>query len=270
MTDDPIRLTGIRFARGGRTIFDGLDLTIPPGRSTALVAPSGAGKSTLLALIAGLVEPDAGHVTTPFTAAETGLVLQAYGLAGLLTAAENIEVALQARRGLRRAEIRRRAAQVLEQVHLTAVADHLVEELSGGQQQRVAVARALAIRPRLLIADEFTAELDRSNRDETADLVFNAATHGTTVIIATHDRGIAERCDVVHPTQRADLTHPLQLRSRSALPRRPRPHARACCCCSCGALRPCGGDAQIGAWLTRRLRTVPGSLTPRSAQVRRS
>ena len=145
MTDDPIRLTGIRFARGGRTIFDGLDLTIPPGRSTALVAPSGAGKSTLLALIAGLVEPDAGHVSTPFTAAETGLVLQAYGLAGLLTAAENIEVALQARRGLRRAEIRRRAAQVLEQVHLTAVADHLVEELSGGQQQRVAVARALAV-----------------------------------------------------------------------------------------------------------------------------
>jgi ABC-type lipoprotein export system ATPase subunit len=199
-----IRLAGIRFARGGRTIFDGLDLTVPLGRSTALVAPSGAGKSTLLALIAGLVDPDGGTVSTPFTPAETGIVLQGYGLAGLLTAAENVEVALQARRGLRRAEIRRRAEEVLEQVHLTAVANHLVEELSGGQQQRVAVARALAVRPRLLIADEFTAELDRGNRDEIADLVFGAAADGTTVVIATHDRRIAERCDVVIPL--SDLT----------------------------------------------------------------
>jgi putative ABC transport system ATP-binding protein len=199
MSDDAIRLTGIRFARGGRTIFDGLDVTIPLGRSTALVAPSGAGKSTLLALIAGLLEPDGGTVSAPFAPAETGIVLQGYGLAGLLTAAENVEVALQARRGLRRAEIRRRAAEVLEQVHLTAVADHLVEELSGGQQQRVAVARALAVRPRLLIADEFTAELDRGNRDEIADLVFGAAADGTTVVIATHDPRIAERCDVVIP-----------------------------------------------------------------------
>ena len=143
-------------------------------------------------------------VTTPFTPAETGLVLQAYGLAGLLTAAENVEVALQARRGLRRADIRRRAEEVLEQVHLTAVADHLVEELSGGQQQRVAVARALAVRPRLLIADEFTAELDRGNRDGIADLVFGAAAHGVTVVIATHDRRIAERCDAVIPI--SDLT----------------------------------------------------------------
>jgi len=199
MSDDAIRLTGIRFARGGRIIFDGLDVTVPLGRSTAVVAPSGAGKSTLLALIAGLVEPDGGTVSTPFAPAETGLVLQAYGLAGLLTAAENVEVALQARRGLGRAAIRRRAEEVLEQVHLTPVADHLVEELSGGQQQRVAVARALAVRPRLLLADEFTAELDRGNRDEIADLVFGTAAAGTTVVIATHDQRIAERCDVVIP-----------------------------------------------------------------------
>ncbi|HET6826983.1 MAG TPA: ATP-binding cassette domain-containing protein [Amnibacterium sp.] len=194
-----IRLAGVRFSRGGRTIFDGLDLTIPLGGSTAVVAPSGAGKSTLLALIAGLVPPDGGTVSTPFTAAETGTVLQGYGLAGLLTAAENVEVALQSRPGMGRSAVRRRAAEVLDLVHLTPVADHLVEELSGGQQQRVAVARALAVRPRLLLADEFTAELDRGNRDGIADLVFGLAATGSTVIVATHDARVAERCDVVIP-----------------------------------------------------------------------
>ena len=132
-----IRLAGVRFSRGGRVIFDGLDLSIPVGGSTAVVAPSGAGKSTLLALIAGLVPPDSGTVSSPFTPAETGIVLQGYGLAGLLTAAENVEVALQSRPGARRSAIRRSAAEVLDLVHLTPVADHLVEELSGGQQQRV-------------------------------------------------------------------------------------------------------------------------------------
>jgi putative ABC transport system ATP-binding protein len=188
---------GLAFTRGGRRILDGVDIDVEFGTSTALVGPSGTGKSTLLSLLAGLVDPDAGAIERSVAPEEIGLVLQAYGLAGLLTAAENVEIALQpgGPSPLPRDEVRRRAAAALDQVHLLPVADHLVEELSGGQQQRVAIARALAVRPRLLIADEFTAELDAASRATISDLVLGAVRRDTALVIATHDLRLAERCD---------------------------------------------------------------------------
>jgi putative ABC transport system ATP-binding protein len=193
--------TGISFARGGRVILDNVSVRARPGQVTGLVGPSGSGKSSLLAVLAGLEQPDAGTVDRPGTIADIGLVLQAYGLASLLTAAENVEMPLQTARAgaLRPSEVRARAAAALAMVDLTAVADHLTEELSGGQQQRVAIARALVTRPLILFADEFTSELDHVSREHAIDLVFGLAQTGSTVVIATHDPAIVARCDrVVH------------------------------------------------------------------------
>jgi ABC-type lipoprotein export system ATPase subunit len=124
-------------------------------------------------------------------------VLQGYGLVSVLTAAENVEAPLQAGAlgRLGRTEIRQRAAVALESVGLTEVADHLVEELSGGQQQRAAVARALAIDPSVVFADEVTAELDHEWKGRVVELVLGVAERGGIVVLATHDPEIADRCD---------------------------------------------------------------------------
>ena len=125
-------------------------------------------------------------------------MFQGYGLVALLTAAENVELPLLAARvppprpGSGRYE-------ALEAVGLADRAEHLVEELSGGQQQRAAVARALAVRPDVLLADEPTAEQDVGHRASTLDAILGAASSGTAVLLATHDPAVAARCDrVVH------------------------------------------------------------------------
>ncbi len=126
-----------------------------------------------------------------------GLVLQGYGLVALLTAAENVELALVAAAGVVPDEAAGRAREVLALVDLLDRAEHLVEELSGGQQQRVSVARALAVRPRLLLADEPAAEQDRVHRDAARAALLGAADDGAGVLYATHDPEDAARCDRV-------------------------------------------------------------------------
>lgn len=196
-SDEDLVAHGIRYVRGGRTILDRISFTAAPGQSVAVMGPSGSGKSSLLAILAGLERPDTGTVHRP--AGRTAIVLQAYGLASLLTAAENVEVALQARgtKTTTASAIRAAAAEALRRVALTPYAEHLVEELSGGQQQRVAIARALAGHPHLLFADEFTAELDHDTTEPVLELILNVARHGGIAIIATHDPDIAARCNTV-------------------------------------------------------------------------
>jgi putative ABC transport system ATP-binding protein len=195
-----VRLDGVSYRRAGRTVLDGVSLSIEPGEVVAIVGPSGSGKSSILALLAGLERPDEGTIVTAgMTGLRTGLVLQGYGLVGVLTAAENVEVPLQSdvagRLGAR--VIRDRSAAVLERLGLGAVGDHLVEELSGGQQQRVAIARALVIEPELVLADEVTAELDPSWQERIVDELSAIARSGGIVAIATHDPDIAAACDRV-------------------------------------------------------------------------
>jgi ABC-type lipoprotein export system ATPase subunit len=199
VTTNAIVAESLGFARGGRTILDSVSLTVAPGESLAVVGPSGSGKSSLLALLAGLEQPDSGTVRRDDRARRDGLILQGYGLVSVLSAAENVEVALQAGAlgPLPGAEIRRRAAAALESVGLTPVVDHLVEELSGGQQQRVAVARALAVEPIVVFADELTAELDHHWKERVVGLVLDVARRGGIVVLATHDPYIADRCDAV-------------------------------------------------------------------------
>jgi len=189
---------GLRIERGGRTLVDGFDLTVGPGETVAVTGPSGSGKTSLLAALSGLTPPEAGRVTVggePVATHELGVVLQGYGLVSLLTASENVEVALRAK-GHEPSESRESAAAALDEVGLAEQVDHLVEELSGGQQQRVAVARALAIHPDILIADEPTAEQDEATRGKVLERLFAVADRGGTLILATHDPLVAERCDV--------------------------------------------------------------------------
>ncbi len=189
---------GLRYVRDGQLILAGVDVTIRPGESLAVTGPSGSGKSSLLALISGLVAPTAGEVflngapLAGFAGPAHGVavILQGYGLVSLLTATENIEIALRASGHPDRsapAAARAAAGDALDRLGLAAHADQLVEELSGGQQQRVAVARAIALEPRLLIADEPTAELDPAARAIALARIFDVVTRGGALILATHD-----------------------------------------------------------------------------------
>jgi putative ABC transport system ATP-binding protein len=192
-----LQATDLVVERAGRRILDRASLTVAGGERVAVTGPSGAGKTTLLHVLAGLERPDTGTVrigATRQAGRRVGIVFQGHGLVSLLTAAENVEVALQAER-LARVEVRERAAAVLQAVGLGPGHDRLVEELSSGQQQRVAVARALVVRPDVLLADEPTAELDAATREAVLDLLLAAAGDGAAVVLATHDLNLARRCD---------------------------------------------------------------------------
>jgi predicted ABC-type transport system involved in lysophospholipase L1 biosynthesis ATPase subunit len=192
-----LEATGVRIARAGQVLIDAVDLVVEPGQSVAVTGPSGSGKTSLLGVLAGVFPPEAGRVTLdgqPVEPHRVGIVLQGYGLVSLLTAAENIEVALRAL-GAAPTEASVAAAGSLAAVGLGELSGHLVEELSGGQQQRVSVARALAAKPALLIADEPTAEQDAATRDLVLGCLFAVVDRGGSLIFATHDPDVAARCD---------------------------------------------------------------------------
>jgi putative ABC transport system ATP-binding protein len=174
-----------------------------PGEVLAVTGTSGAGKTTLLNAMGGLLAPAAGRVLVDGEpvgdrdhAVSLGVVLvpQDNGLAAILTAAENIVVAMIATGGTT-AEARRGTAESLDRLGLAAQADQLIEELSGGQQQRTAIARGLALRGDVLLADEVTSELDAANRQRVMELLRAEADRGAAVVFATHDPEAAAACD---------------------------------------------------------------------------
>ncbi len=203
VADAAVRIRGVTVRYGRVTAVESVDLDSRAGTVLALTGPSGAGKSTLLWAIAGAVRPERGEVTVhgvPITdrragiRAQVALIPQGNGLAGVLTAHENIAFPLLAA-GLGPDDTQTRTAQALADVGLEQSGNHLVEELSGGQQQRVAVARGLSSRPAVLLADEPTSELDHVNRGKVLDLLRAQANHGTVVIMATHDPEAAALAD---------------------------------------------------------------------------
>src|SRR5512142_626452 len=180
-----------------------VSVAVAPGQVLAVTGPSGAGKSTLLNTMAGLLRPAAGAVAVGGTvlrgrdhavAERVVLIPQDNGLAAILTAQENVQVALVAG-GVPAAEARRRTADALDRLGLSAQAEQLTEELSGGQQQRTAIARGLALRGDVLLADEVTSELDATNRQRVLELLHEEAGRGVAVVFATHDPEAAAACD---------------------------------------------------------------------------
>ncbi len=173
----------------------GATCSLYPGDRVALVGPSGSGKSTLLHLLAGLERPTAGTVEWPGLDSTTGIavVFQGPSLIPTLDVVENVVVPLHLA-GIGDDEARRRATDALEAVGLLDLAGRLPEELSGGQAQRVAVARALATRPRLLLADEPTGQLDSDSATHVVSALLHAADRvGAALLVSTHDTRVAER-----------------------------------------------------------------------------
>ncbi|MEV0650161.1 ATP-binding cassette domain-containing protein [Phytomonospora sp. NPDC050363] len=199
----PLLAEDLRVTVGEQVILDGVSLLAEPGRVLAVTGPSGAGKTSLLWTLTGLMRPAGGSVTfggAPLgdrdAAVAKGIVLipQDNGVAASLTAYENIQVPLLAT-GVAPDDADERTANALDRLDLTGQADQLVEELSGGQQQRVAIARGIAMRGTVLLADEITSELDAANRERVLELLHAEAWRGAAVVFATHDPEAAASCD---------------------------------------------------------------------------
>ena len=183
----------------------GVDLTVSAGEYVSIVGPSGSGKSTLLNVLGCLDTPTSGRYLLAgqdvaalregerarLRARVLGFVFQAFHLLPRLSLVENVEVPLMYA-GVPPHERRERAMHVLERVGIAAKARNLPSQISGGQKQRVAVARALAQNPALLLADEPTGNLDSRTSEEVMGLFCELHAEGTTVVIVTHERDIAE------------------------------------------------------------------------------
>jgi putative ABC transport system ATP-binding protein len=190
------------------TALDRVDLSIAPGTLTAVMGPSGSGKSTLLHLAAGLDAPTSGDVViggtsvvgldddalTALRREQVGVVFQSFNLVPSLTALENVELpALLAGREPEHVRI----ADLLDDLGVTALADRRPHELSGGQQQRFAIARALAQRPAIVLADEPTGALDTATSIEVQEILVRQAAAGQAIVVVTHDPMVAARAERV-------------------------------------------------------------------------
>ncbi len=203
-----------RVYRSGSTrqvVFDRLTFSVRQGETVALLGASGSGKTTLLNLISGIDSPDGGSVSldgvdvhalaeperTLLRRRHIGFVFQFFNLIQTLTVGENIALPLELL-GEDQAVIRQRVTDLLEAVGLGGLQQRFPETLSGGEQQRAAIARALAHRPALLLADEPTGNLDEDSAGRiTALLTGLSRQQGTTLLLVTHSRGVAQAADRV-------------------------------------------------------------------------
>ncbi len=189
----------------GATVLDAVSLDIESVHALVLIGPSGGGKSTLLRIIAGLEIPDSGGVEINgerlrYQEASLlehrrgiGTVFQAYNLFPHLTALKNITLPLEKVHGQSPAAARETAMQILKRLRLESHAHKRPAELSGGQRQRIAIARAIAIKPRLLLFDEPTSSLDPEMTAEVLDLIRELGEEGRDFILVTHEMGFARR-----------------------------------------------------------------------------
>ncbi len=194
------------YSQGGKAVraLEAVSCEVKAGARIALVGPSGSGKSTLLHLMAGIDVPTEGEVIWPALGGreelrprKIGVVFQSMSLITTLDVVENIELPMLLS-GTNPTEARAAALQALADMGLESIAQKLPEELSGGQAQRVAAARALASRPRLLLADEPTGQLDHSTAKHLFDVLLGSlASSDTALVVATHDAAVAGLMDTV-------------------------------------------------------------------------
>ena len=204
-----IRVTDIHKSFGTLEVLKGVSLEVAAGEVVSIVGASGAGKTTLLQIIGTLSRPDGGRVEidgrdvsalgdralSQFRNERIGFVFHFHHLLAEFTAFENVCIpGLIGRRP--RADVERRASELLDMMGLAARRDHKPGQLSGGEQQRVAIARALVNSPAVLLADEPSGNLDSHNRDEIHRLFFDRRERlGPTVVIVTHDENLAAMAD---------------------------------------------------------------------------
>jgi putative ABC transport system ATP-binding protein len=223
---------------GEVNILRGIDLAVAAGDTLGVVGPSGSGKSTMMMVIAGLERPTHGRVVVAgadlgrlgedalatFRRDNVGIVFQAFHLIPTMTALENVAVPLEL---AGRRDAADAARQVLDLVGLSRRLAHYPGQLSGGEQQRVALARAFAARPRLLLADEPTGNLDQATGQAVIDLLFDLHDRSdTTLMLITHDPALAARCRrtvriedgrVAGETSGPATVHPAAIRSAAAI-----------------------------------------------------
>jgi putative ABC transport system ATP-binding protein len=216
----------------------GVSLEVHSGEFLAIVGPSGCGKSTLLQLVGGIETPTSGTVeilNTPITTlsdreltrlrlTHLGFIFQRFHLLPVLTALENVELPM-AEAGVSRRQRRERALELLSYVGLANRAAHRATQLSGGEMQRVAVARALANRPALLLADEPTGELDAATGHDILALFRRLNQDGTTLVVVTHDETLAAQAGrIIHMLDGRIVAEPSRFAASSLtrLPASPR------------------------------------------------
>ncbi|MEZ5773349.1 MAG: ATP-binding cassette domain-containing protein [Hyphomicrobiaceae bacterium] len=213
MTQPIIEISGLhlslRSRAGDVAILKGIDLSIRPGEAVGIIGPSGSGKTSLLMIAAGLERASGGAVRIAghdfagldedrlarIRGASIGIVFQSFHLVPTMTALENVALPLEF---AAHPDPFGEARRALEAVGLAARADHFPAELSGGEQQRVAIARAIAPRPAILFADEPTGNLDGATGADILRLIVDLRRrHGMTLVLVTHDIGLAERMERV-------------------------------------------------------------------------
>ena len=190
-----------------------INLTVQPGEIVILTGPSGSGKTTLLGLIAGLRSIQQGSLRVLgrelYRATDKqllqlrrqlGYIFQAHNLVPFLTACQNVQISLELRPNISKQEVRSRSEAILEAVGLKHRMDYYPEQLSEGQKQRVAIARALVTQPRIVLADEPTASLDRNSGRAVVEILQQLAKHqGCSILLVTHDNRILDLADrLVH------------------------------------------------------------------------
>ena len=224
--DTVVALRGVRKSFNVGTpieteVLRGIDLTLRKGEFCAVMGPSGSGKSTLLNIVGLLDRPTAGRLAvcgeettalderalTRLRGHNIGFVFQYHHLLTAFTALENVMMPMLGAAGFPNDAMRQRAAGLIDSVGLAPWRDNLAGNMSGGQQQRVAVARALAMNPALLLADEPTGNLDTKSADGVFELLrrFNRE-HGTSVLFVAHNAALAARCDKTIKVVDGELT----------------------------------------------------------------
>jgi polar amino acid transport system ATP-binding protein len=234
-----IELTDIVKTYGEHTVLDNVSLRVGEGEVVAIIGPSGAGKSTLLRCINLLERPDGGRVQVAGTTIDVasvisrrdlaalrrdvGMVFQSFNLFPHLTVARNIELAQERVLGRKRAESKERARQLLERVGLADKAEQYPSRCSGGQQQRIAIARALALDPKVMLFDEPTSALDPELGVEVLTVMRELADDGMTMVVVTHEmqfaRDVSDHLVVMSEGAILEEGKPAQVFSEPAQPR---------------------------------------------------